>query len=1166
MYCAGSHFNGSPKQKSLLMDFTPSGSLHPQRNGKEDQATEVEKDRSNPLHEASACYNEDEIEEKYVDKPALLDHPPVKSVPCDDGEETDAMEQDVKVCDICGDTGREDLLAICCRCSDGAEHTYCMQEMLQKVPDGDWLCEECKISEETAVCKSALVYERKNSGKATQVLGKRPADENKVAFTKKQALDINVGTPRMSNLNGTAVSSGNSSLNMEKGKGRACHEFSESPCSPSASRIEASKNILLKSKSFSALNAKPKVKQVEDGFLQKLKGAHHHSLLDTKTSSLSALGKSTSFKCVNRGGQDFPDSKIKTSLAKFSSSQELNGGFKEKNENAFGRNKLHRVHQDNPSATRSSSIPYTRKLDHKLSSRFETLSHPSVNDNWDSNIIQSDSRSVSSLSKSSTYVACCGKDVPMGSESSSSEGGHNISFKKRSNQVRPNSGMVPGLSRSQKKLCNTGAGIIQDAFNRACQIRDHIEKSQESSAGRIGKAVTSGSRNAFCDNCEKSGHTAEFCSHGISQASEIDISAAKFVRGDMNSRSKSNSAVTSAMLKKPGIYRRNKGLDKSGSSSVPNATSTQVRATFQDNMKKSENTTKLNGVNEATYSLKAGILESKWNPMLREIPSFWKSSIIPEHDCIWRGRFQVQRGNNQIDLHGGFQAHLPSSVSPMVQEMVTKFTDKIALNEVPRMSSWPVQFRDNGTREHHIALYFFAQDLESYQRNYKGLLDNMMKGDLALKADFGIAELLVFPSNQLPEKSQRWNMSFYLWGIFKGSRANCLDHGESSTKKQKNETSETKECNGSKDVNFLTDGVSHQFQNLNNCSMVVDNLKQVHDLNDCSAVEKKLKQVHGLDECSPLAKNLKGENHGNGVTIKEKETVEGFLFHVGSKDLKELKTGDDLNDCSIVSENLKQVHDLNDCTAVEKNVKQVHDLNEGSALAKNLKAENHGNGVTVKGKETAERFLFHVGSQDSKELKTGDDLNDCSIVAKNLKQVHGLNDCAAAEKNLKQVHDLNDCAAVEKNLKQLHDLNECSALAKNPKGEIHVNGVTIKEKETAERFLFHVSSQDSKELKTGDSSIPWKSESSLKNEFTCAGMPVPDLELALGAETKSASKGISFWVDQSKPSSINMLAPSGNEEDDPSASLSLTLAFPFRDDGGSMKQFPKEKLLREGTL
>jgi hypothetical protein len=33
----------------------------------------------------------------------------------------------VKVCDICGDAGREDLLAICCRCTDGAEHTYVLE-------------------------------------------------------------------------------------------------------------------------------------------------------------------------------------------------------------------------------------------------------------------------------------------------------------------------------------------------------------------------------------------------------------------------------------------------------------------------------------------------------------------------------------------------------------------------------------------------------------------------------------------------------------------------------------------------------------------------------------------------------------------------------------------------------------------------------------------------------------------------------------------------------------------------------------------------------------------------------------------------------------------------------------------------------------------------------
>ncbi|KAI3751892.1 hypothetical protein L2E82_22984 [Cichorium intybus] len=54
----------------------------------------------------------------------------------------------VIVCDICGDVGREDLLAICSTCKDGAEHTYCMKLMINEVPMGDWQCEECKSSEE----------------------------------------------------------------------------------------------------------------------------------------------------------------------------------------------------------------------------------------------------------------------------------------------------------------------------------------------------------------------------------------------------------------------------------------------------------------------------------------------------------------------------------------------------------------------------------------------------------------------------------------------------------------------------------------------------------------------------------------------------------------------------------------------------------------------------------------------------------------------------------------------------------------------------------------------------------------------------------------------------------------------------------------------------------
>lgn len=43
----------------------------------------------------------------------------------------------------------------------------------------------------------------------------------------------------------------------------------------------------------------------------------------------------------------------------------------------------------------------------------------------------------------------------------------------------------------------------------------------------------------------------------------------------------------------------------------------------------------------------------------------------------------------------------------------------------------------------------------SYEKNYKKLLENMLKNDLALKGFIDEVELLIFPSDKLPENSQR---------------------------------------------------------------------------------------------------------------------------------------------------------------------------------------------------------------------------------------------------------------------------------------------------------------------------------------------------------------------------------------------------------------------------
>lgn len=81
---------------------------------------------------------------------------------------------------------------------------------------------------------------------------------------------------------------------------------------------------------------------------------------------------------------------------------------------------------------------------------------------------------------------------------------------------------------------------------------------------------------------------------------------------------------------------------------------------------------------------------------------------------ICRGGFEIHRNGKLPDVCGGFQAHLSSSASGKVLEVVRKLPPKIVLNEVTRSCAWPFQFKDSSAREDNIALYFFARDLDRF--------------------------------------------------------------------------------------------------------------------------------------------------------------------------------------------------------------------------------------------------------------------------------------------------------------------------------------------------------------------------------------------------------------------------------------------------------------------
>ncbi|QHO42266.1 uncharacterized protein DS421_5g152660 [Arachis hypogaea] len=115
--------------------------------------------------------------------------------------------------------------------------------------------------------------------------------------------------------------------------------------------------------------------------------------------------------------------------------------------------------------------------------------------------------------------------------------------------------------------------------------------------------------------------------------------------------------------------------------------------------------------------------------------------VYPKPDHSWQGKFLIQGIGEIATICDGIQAHLSTCASPKM----------IILDELPRLTMWPSQFTEGQPTEENIALYFL-------QKILVGNLDGV--------------ELLIFPSNILPEKSQRWNDMLFLWGVFKGRKEN----------------------------------------------------------------------------------------------------------------------------------------------------------------------------------------------------------------------------------------------------------------------------------------------------------------------------------------------------------------------------------------------------------
>ncbi|KAJ1415165.1 Zinc finger, PHD-type [Sesbania bispinosa] len=758
--------------------------IHPKSEADTDNDVGGAKDED---HKYSAHDGLHEKAEELVKSPSM----PVPQSE-DESDESDVVEHDVKVCDICGDSGRDDLLAFCCRCSDGAEHTYCMRVMLDKVPEGDWLCEECQYAEETA--NQRLDVEGKKSHKVSstsQISGKRPSESVEVATaSKRQALESSSGSPKASSPKRIVpLSRESSSKSLDNGKVKPGQQIPirnrpggdgvELARSLSTGpRSQTARGALLKSNSFNSFNSKPRVKHVDEVVPQKQKGGVEHISKNMETPA-GMISKSMSFKSSNLGRAT--ESKVKMLSPKSVTAQDLKGSRHAKESGVSDRKFLSRIDRPVICSTMASSV-VSPKGDQKLTPRGETAKPSAVNNNREPKVNQDGK--LSSLSKSM----------------------NNISHKSPEPQVIS--------ERTSTSVYETK----QDGLPRARETANQVDKTKDSSIDRVRSSVTNASKSSFCHKCKDFGHPTECCTIGGTQESgaEVSVTATISSKVEMHTGNKLKAAIQAALLRRPELHKKKDVPDQTdefptSGTDMKSAVSSQdqvlVSYTSKNSISAEETNARQEILENSTFEtckhssgndLKHNFCPTDFSFKLRksdsEVPAsgklgvrdlphcasaissvISKMSAIPEYEYIWQGVFEVHRSGKPPDLYTGIQAHLSSCASPKVLDAVSKFLPQVSLHEVSRLSTWPSQFHQGGAKEDNIALYFFAKDIESYERHYKRLLDHMIRNDLALKGMFDGVELLIFTSNQLPENLQRWNMLFFLWGIFRGRRINHSD-------------------------------------------------------------------------------------------------------------------------------------------------------------------------------------------------------------------------------------------------------------------------------------------------------------------------------------------------------------------------------------------------------
>ncbi|XP_037442713.1 uncharacterized protein LOC119311185 isoform X1 [Triticum dicoccoides] len=699
--------------------------------------------------------------------------------------------KDVKVCDICGDVGEVEKLTVCGRCN-GAEHVYCMQVMMEKVPEVMWLCEACQTEVEFAeermeLEKSQLMVgacklesfggqtnkpvDDANSGsyfedemeaghvssktsnmrnQSNSMATKRIGDDATITLLIGKDLSESGGVSMEGDSAKRVPLSRKNSLKLETEKGKEPARPMPTPLTLNALKNQAPPLCGPLPKSISFKNSKvPKVKQLVIEVPQKPKNLKEPiSLITKQDGPVITLAKSTSVKKPN---STEPVSKGKSSILLDVEEPRMMNSVMSRNVT----NKRGTSISGYPSVAASMLVPVPSKA-------------------------ESAAQHLNKQNKTDNLGIAYGQD------------GRN--FPAPSEPKRQLVAKIPGSLTLISAETSSGM-LCSGAQMKGIQIPDTSLVDKIKNPPSLKPGTSCSSCTMHCQQCDEVGHSTQFCPVGRSSlfvteplSEQTSDQTARCNRtSEATTLSATEDILKSAYQSEPSPKRRRYHNPSYKPINVLCTSISHEESSEQDvrNGMPTPSTTAPVDCHELKYkehqaaSAMGGRFVDSSSTMLNDpadkSPIFSPSddritSSVPELAYIWQGCFEIWRTGRSSKFCKGLQGHLSCSASQKVLDIAKKFPSKIRLEQLPRRNIYPPQFHGNGLSYDSIGLFFFARDIQSYERHYSKLVEWMLKGDLALRGNIETAELLIFPSNILPESFQRWNMSYYLWGVFRVRR------------------------------------------------------------------------------------------------------------------------------------------------------------------------------------------------------------------------------------------------------------------------------------------------------------------------------------------------------------------------------------------------------------